>query len=150
MGALLERTINRIRAFYTGSSLVIAGLFLIVQSASSLNAGPFELGLSVMSFGSGLLGVPGYSYLLDVTASYTRNTTLLIAIFGIATTISRTLTGVVGGLVVEIFGYSVLFIAEIAFVIVMLLPIRSIHNQLFTKSPALSRTPIDIQAAIDL
>ena len=129
-GVILESRVGRFRAVTLGESIMTIGLLLLMSSAYLRSESVMFTGIILFGIGSGVLSAPGFAYLLDVAAEHTSSTALMITLFGVLITASRSLSGMISAAVLYLSGsYVTIFLLEVVFAISFYVPLRKLVIQ---------------------
>jgi MFS transporter, BCD family, chlorophyll transporter len=153
VAGVLEKRMNKKLIAAWGGSVALTGFILIAFSGVILNSPIFYIGVVLLGLGTGLSTVSNLSLMLDMTTA--SNVGLFIGAWGVASSVSRLLGSMFGGVVRDVvtailqhpvMGYVVVFSLEAAMLLASLLLLTRINVAAFRQQA--SATPVVERAAI--
>jgi len=138
IAGFLERRMNKKVIAAWGGSVALVGFILIASSGIVINANVFYLGVILLGLGTGLSTVSNLSLMLDMTTA--SNVGLFIGAWGVASSVSRLLGSMFGGVVRDtvtailqhpVMGYVVVFSLEAGLLLASLLLLTRIDVDAF-------------------
>ncbi len=130
LGNIIAKKLSKISVLVTGQSLSASGLILIALSGWYLNTSILYFGVVVFGIGSGLFAVIGVTYMLDIVALHKRNLALLLSIFGMMLTISRSISALLASTILHYSdqNFELVFVIEAIFSLLSVLPIIKLEK----------------------
>ncbi|RMD68116.1 MAG: MFS transporter [Cyanobacteria bacterium J149] len=132
-GVLLERRSSRLKVMYIGVSTMIMGLALLILLSVFPSLQTLYTGVAFFGIGAGITSAPGFAYLLDVGAKSAENTGLVISLFGLVITLTRSLSNFIPSLILYLSSnYFLVFTVEFLMAIALLYPLSLLDQKLAT------------------
>ncbi len=140
-GALLSRISDRI---IVASHTIIAGLGIAIIAFSPLfsenSLAIVSLGIFVLGYGGGAASTPSIARLVYYSRLSSQGV-LLIAIFGVVTTLVRSISSFLAALVLTFFSFQFLFLVEALFLFLAAVPYVMLASSAFSSDHILSESP---------
>ena len=158
-GILFDRKIGRMKTIIVGTITAAFGLVIIAW----LGLNPFDLKsvnlslyqnsllifLFVFGMGLGLMTTSSTALMLDVTA-VARNKTLLLSVFGLSLTLSRSGASFITALIMVFNNYQLLFLIESSFLLLATIPLYLVYINLRTKNIVENKETLEIFNLADI
>jgi hypothetical protein len=99
--------------------------------------------------GLGLMTTPSTALMLDVTA-VSQNKTLILSVFGLALTISRSGASFITAIIMISKNYQLLFLVESLFLLLSTIPLYFVYKKLKTKNLLKNEESSEILSLVDI
>lgn len=132
IGNMIAKRVSKISSLFSGQFIGTFGLIIIALAGFQYSEMLLYFGVILFGVGSGLFAVSGVTYMLDIVALHKRNLALILSIFGMVTTISRSLAASLAAVILNLtnFNFELVFLIEALFFLGSILPILSLEKNL--------------------
>lgn len=130
IGNVLAKKTNKLKTLIVGQTVGTIGLLIIAGAGLLLNTNLLYFGVVLFGIGSGTFSVPGFTYMLDIVALHKRNLAIMLSVFGMMLTISRSIAATLAGIILRYTddNYELVFFIEAIFFLVSMVPIIKLEK----------------------
>lgn len=130
IGNILSKRTNKLIVLVVGQSVGALGLLVIAGAGLLLDANLLYLGVALFGIGSGTFSVVGITYMLDIVALHRRNLAIMLSVFGMMLTISRSISATLAAFILRNFdnNFEFVFALEAIFFLVSMVPIIKLEK----------------------